>query len=244
MWTVHGVKLLPAGVDMNVINHGSIRVPASPPFLSLVDDDGRDAFFHTVSAIDVGQYLNSLCVTRDVRRIPLKPDGMSDEEARHLSLSSDGLRFFYPITIFPHNCQSWDGLIKVVSELDKMHPFLAADSKQYTVLCCDVSLYNMLMHAFYSFGGMQSLLNNVFLVFGIWHAYMYAHVALWERFRMTLLAPAFFFLFPKTKLMKKPPLFKSSVLFTWMRIAYPHFRAELKGLLRGRPTIITRRSKD
>ena len=86
----------------------------------------------------------------------------------------------------------------------------------------------MFMHMMYGIAGMQPFLNNVFFLFGIWHAYMYAHTALWDRFRLTFLADAFFALFPKTILMRKPSLFKSSVFFTWLRISYPDFRDELR----------------
>ena len=87
------------------------------------------------------------------------------------------------------------------------------------------------MHAVYGVAGMQPLLNNVFFLFGIWHAYMYAHTALWDCFRLTFLADAFFALFPKTSLMRKPGLFKSSVFVTWLRLAYSDFRDELRDTL-------------
>ena len=89
----------------------------------------------------------------------------------------------------------------------------------------------MLVHSLYSVAGMQVVLNNVFFVFGIWHCYMYAHTALWDCFRHTFLADAFFSLFPTSILMRKPSLFKSSVFLTWLRLAYPDFRVELRELL-------------
>ena len=97
----------------------------------------------------------------------------------------------------------------------------------YSILNIDVSLHNMLMHTAYSFAGMQPFLDRVFVLFGVWHCYMYAHVALWDRFRLTFLADAFFALFPNTILMRKPSLFKSSVFLTWLRIAYADFRDDL-----------------
>ena len=89
----------------------------------------------------------------------------------------------------------------------------------------------MLMHAMYGVAGMQPLLNNVFFLFGIWHCYMYSHTALWDSYRHTFLADAFFALFPKTILMRKPSLFKSSVFITWLRLSYPLFRDELRDTL-------------
>jgi len=86
----------------------------------------------------------------------------------------------------------------------------------------------MFMHMLYGVGGMQPFLNNVFFLFGIWHAYMYAHTALWDYFRYSFLADAFFALFPKTTLLRKPKLFKSSEFLTWLRISYAEFRDELR----------------
>ena len=46
--------------------------------------------------------------------------------------------------------------------------------------------------------------HDLFLVFGFWHAYQYAHIALWNEFRHTFLAPVFFTLFPDEELMQRP----------------------------------------
>ena len=113
--------------------------------------------------------MNSECVRRDVRRIPLKPEGENEEEVKHLSMSSDGVRFFHPATLHEHNCQSTAGLLAVVAELDKLYHFTDAKKNTYSVLNIDVSLYNMLMHTAYSFAGMQPYLDRVlcFSVAGI-----------------------------------------------------------------------------
>jgi hypothetical protein len=66
--------------------------------------------------------------------------------------------------------------------------------------------------------------HDLFLVFGYWHAYSYAHVALWAEFRATFLADAFWAIFPDQKLLRRPPLVQSSTFFTWIRLAYPQFR--------------------
>ena len=129
---------------------------------------------------------------RDVRRIPLKPQGKNEDETNHLSMSSDGIRFFHPVTLHQHNCQSTRGLLHVVAELNKLYEFTDPKNDKYSILNIDVSLYNMLFHTVYSFSGLQPFLDKVFVLFGIWHCYMYAHVALWDRFRCTFLADAFF----------------------------------------------------
>ena len=60
---------------------------------------------------------------------------------------------------------------------------------------------------------------------------MYAHVAIWNEFRHTFLADAFFVLFPNQKLMRRPRLTHSSVLFTWLRLAYPELQPILSDAL-------------
>ena len=94
-----------------------------------------------------------------------------------------------------------------------------------------MSLYNSLSHIIYALDAMQHARQNVFMLFGIWHAYMYGHVAIWDCFRAHFLADAFFALFPTTTLLRKPSLFKSSIFFTWLRVSYPKFREDLLATL-------------
>ena len=98
LWTAEGVKLLPADIDMTVKREVKKDIPASPPFLSIVSDSALNHLQLALSEIPHNQYLNSECVRRDVRRIPLKPEGENEEEVKHLSMSSDGVRFFHPVT--------------------------------------------------------------------------------------------------------------------------------------------------
>ena len=53
---------------------------------------------------------------------------------------------------------------------------------------------------------------------------MYGHLAIWNEFRHTFLAPAWFTLFPDSALFKRPKLLVSQTFFTWIRLAYPSFR--------------------
>ena len=193
---------------MTKVTKDNRTLPATPPFLELVDDNAVKDLFQRLRLISHYHYDTAECVRRDVRRVPLKPNGLDNDEVAHLSLSSDGLRFFHPYTLYPDNCQSSNGLLAVLGQLTKLQNMCSPDCKSYSVINVDVSLYNMFMHMMYGVAGMQPFLNNVF---GIWHAYMYSHTALWDRFRLTYLADAFFALFPKTILMRKPSLFKSSV---------------------------------
>ena len=67
---------------------------------------------------------------------------------------------------------------------------------------------------------MATLRHDLFLCFGLWHAYSYAHIAVWTAFRHTFLADVFWSVFPT-------PLVQSSTLFTWLRFAYPYIRPQL-----------------
>ena len=68
---------------------------------------------------------------------------------------------------------------------------------------------------------------DLFLIFGFWHAYHYAYVALWDEFRSTFLAKAFWLLYPTHNLMRRPKNTQSTTFFMWLRLAYPHFREKL-----------------
>jgi hypothetical protein len=74
---------------------------------------------------------------------------------------------------------------------------------------------------------MATLRHDLFLCFGLWHAYSYAHIAVWTAFRHTFLADVFWSVFPKQRLLRRPPLVQSSTLFTWLRFAYPYIRPQL-----------------
>jgi hypothetical protein len=74
---------------------------------------------------------------------------------------------------------------------------------------------------------MARIRNDLFLTLGLWHPYAYAHHVLWHEFRYTFLAPAYFALFPDSKLMRRPKLMQSSIFFSWLRLAYPGFRVKL-----------------
>ena len=56
------------------------KVAAAPPFVKLVDATAMNEMFDALSLFSVEQYSNAECVTRDVRRIPIKPEGETDEE--------------------------------------------------------------------------------------------------------------------------------------------------------------------
>ena len=86
LWTAHGVKLIPANVKMAHVMKGSNPIPASPPFPPLVSDDALTRLYNRLAKINHYQYAKSECVLRDVRRVPLKPEGDDAEEVKHLAL--------------------------------------------------------------------------------------------------------------------------------------------------------------
>ena len=97
----------------------------------------------------------------------------------------------------------------------------------YSLLHVDVKIYWQLLRMLYSYSGMATLRHDLFFCFGLWHAYCYAHIAVWTAFRHTFLADVFWSVFPKQRLLRRPPLVQSSTLFTWLRLAYPYFRPQL-----------------
>lgn len=101
-------------------------------------------------------------------------------------------------------------------------------SGNYSLLLVDVSIFWQVLRLLYSYSGMAPIRQDMFLCFGLWHPYQYAHIALWGEFRYTFLAPAFFALFPEQRLLRRPKLVQSSIFFTWMRLAYPQFRESLQ----------------
>jgi hypothetical protein len=98
---------------------------------------------------------------------------------------------------------------------------------RYSLLHVDVKIFWQLVRLLYSYPRLVGMRHDLFLLFGFWHAYHYAHVALWNDFRHTFLGPVFFALYPDHKLMQRPKLTQSSTLFTWMRLAYPSIKSKL-----------------
>ena len=95
------------------------------------------------------------------------------------------------------------------------------------MLLVDVSLFWQLLRILYSYSGLCGLRHDLFLCFGLWHAYHYAHVALWNEFRSTFRGPAFIALCPDQKLMRRPKLSQSATFFTWLRLCYPQLTGQL-----------------
>ena len=133
---------------------------------------------------------------------------MDANEAKHLKSSMDGLSQFYPVDIYPENIVSIKGLLTTFRRLQMLEWFGILDHDRvgfYSLLHVDVKIYWQLLRMLYSYSGMATLRHDLFLCFGLWHAYSYAHVALWTAFRPTFLADVFWSVFPKQRLLRRPP---------------------------------------
>lgn len=198
LWSAHGCKLLPAEVDFQFRYKDGSIVPANPPFLDVVSDRNMAVLFDLCCPRSHLLYETSLCRTMDSRRVPVKPDPRNQDEKIHLGMSSDGLRYFHPVALYEHNCQSSDGFLQILRVLQDVYGFFDnTKTSRYSILTLDVSLYNSFMHLLYGFGGFDIPRQTCFVFFGIWHAYMYAHHAIWDRYLCTYLADAYFAVFPK-----------------------------------------------
>ena len=62
----------------------------------------------------------SVCEQRHVRRVPLKPPALTQEEHDHLIQSLDGLSCFEPVDIYDVNIQSYDGLLRSIHKCQVM----------------------------------------------------------------------------------------------------------------------------
>lgn len=91
--------------------------PALPKIQEFLSIDFCDRIFLKLKDIEMLQFESSVCVTRDVSRIPLKLDALDDAEESFLNASNDGLRFLECLDIHDFNVQSREGLIRTLREL-------------------------------------------------------------------------------------------------------------------------------
>jgi len=209
LWTAHGVKKLQSTIDLAWIYDAKHSVPALPQLPTLLHSGYMEQIFTQLASYKRMLFEESFVVSRDVRRIPLKPLPHSEEEKIHLQSSTDGLRFFHPVDIYPHNIGSSIGLLEVLRRLQLAEGFgLKTHLRRgsYTLLHCDVAIFWQTLRLLYCYSGMAPLRHDLGLCLGFWHPYMYCHVAMWDTFRETFLAPAYFCLFPSQKLLRRPRL--------------------------------------
>ena len=138
---------------------------------------------------------------------------ITDDEAKHLAQSLDGLPSFEPVDIYNVNIQAYSGLIRFIRHCQLMEGFGIQDSPKAdsnSSMLMDVSTFWMTFRLLYSFTGLAPILCDMFLILGPRHTYMYSHVCVWSEFRSTFLASAFFCLFPSQNLFFRPRLVMSS----------------------------------
>src|SRR5215472_2052808 len=151
----------------------------------------------------------------------------------HLIVS---FRSFHPVDIYADNVNSTEGLLRVLHRLQEIEGFGLLDhdrSGSYSLLLVDVSIYWRLFRLLYSYSGLAPLRHDLFLGFGFWHAYSYAHVALWNEFRLTFLGPAFFPIFPDQTLLEEYHILRVDAIGL-----YPNFKSELMKALQQLKTIL------
>ena len=66
---------------------------------------------------------------------------------------------------------------------------------------------------------------------GTWHPYKQANMVIWNHWASRVFAPLFHELIPDAKFMTKPKLVAVVHFFTYVRLAYPKFRKQLKDAL-------------
>ena len=231
-WTAHGFKELPIDLDLawKTIEGGD-TVAALPNLEELLTDLYLTDLTMDLIQLSKAFFDESIVVLRNVRRIPLKVVETDDPiEKAHLDSSYDGLKHFIPVNIYSDNITAVDGLMKIFQLLQNMEGFGTSDhrrSGQYSLLHVDVAIFWKLLRVVYCYPAFAGIRHDLFLIFGFWHAYHYSYVALWDEFRSTFLAKAFWLLYPSHHLMRRPKNTQSSTFFMWLRLAYPSFRDKL-----------------
>ena len=232
LWTAHGFKKLPIDIDLSWKTiEGGDTVAALPNLNELLTDLHFTELTADLTLLSKAFFDASIVVLRDVRRIPLKVVATDDPlEQAHLDSSDDGLKHFIPVDIYNENITAIEGLIPIFRLLQNMEGFGILEHKrsgQYSLLHVDLAIFWKLLRALYCYPAFAGIRHDLFLIFGFWHAYHYAYVALWDEFRLTFLAKAFWLLYPTQKLMRRPKNTQSSTFFMWLRLAYPSFRDKL-----------------
>ena len=115
---------------------------------------------------------------------------MEEERNAHLQASYDGLKHFVPVDIYSHNITAVKGLLHVLKILQNIEGF--GDTEHAWVGHYSFSRCKNLLDVLYNYPSMAGVRHDLFLIFGFWHAYHYAHIALWDEFRSTFLAKCFF----------------------------------------------------
>src|SRR6185437_7886172 len=204
---------------------------AMPPLKVLLSSPGWNSLIVDFSRITPFQYQESLIVTKNILRVPLKSP-LPEDEALLNGHPPDGLFSFYPVDLYQDNIVSTDGLHAVFARLQQPEGCgveIHRRSQMYSMLHVDVSSWWSLFRLLYSYQGMCGIRRDLFLCYGFWHPYYYMNIAIGNEFRVPFLGPTFFKLFPdEKKLMRRGELQHNVTLFSWMRLAYPEIAVTLQ----------------
>src|SRR5215467_9693278 len=124
------------------------------------------------------------------------------------------LRSFHPVDIYADNVNSTEGLLRVLRRVQEIEGFGLLEHDRtgcYSLLLVDVSIYWRLFRLLYSYSGLAPIRHDLFLGFGFWHTYSYAHVPCGMSSDCQTL-------------LDRPKLIQSTTFLVWMRLAYPNLR--------------------
>ena len=229
-WSAHGAKLIPTFLSVSWVDNKAIDSSACPPLERVLDKGLHESIVRIACDVSIHQFDSSFVRVRGVTRIPIKAQPLTPLERLHYEKSYDGLRTFVPADIYADNVQSKDGLLRCLSYVLRLCGAGSPDHPRnglYSFLLLDVSTYWMLVRLLYSFPCFAPMRHDLYVLFGFWHPYSYANVAIWNCFRETFIGPAFFHIWPKQKLLRRPTLVKCTTFFTFLRLCYPSFRSFL-----------------
>ena len=102
LWTAHGVKVWkqPAPVSMSYVFQNARICSAMPPLSYILSDQVLAQLADEVCDLALNYHTTSLSTVRNVRRIPLKPLPLTEDEHIYMSQSLDGLSVFEPVDIY------------------------------------------------------------------------------------------------------------------------------------------------
>ena len=91
--------------NMNYMSNEDGVIPALPDIRDILSDEFCEHIFSVLANIPNETFDESVCVQRDVSRVPLKLDPITPEEEIFLRESNDGLRHFECFDIHDSNVQ-------------------------------------------------------------------------------------------------------------------------------------------
>jgi hypothetical protein len=229
-WTAHGVKKWPSVHSLRYVERKDNIIAAMPFLLDIVDVSISDALYTQLLPINIHYFEQSISFTRDLRRVPIKPNALTVDEKNHMSTSYDGFNFFFPVDIYTDNIASSEGLLQAFKRVQLLDGFGLHDHIRnglYSMMVVDIAVFWSLFLILYSFTSLAPILHDLFLCLGSWHTYQHAHKLVWAEFRSYFLGSAFFCVFPDRPLWFAPHLEQSVTFFSWLRLSYPAFRPKL-----------------